>query len=554
MTQVTPQKQACSRVLVVVMDGIGIRANRFGNAVALAETPTLHSIEKLPLFTTLKAHGTYVGLPSDSDIGNSEVGHNALGAGRIFAQGATLVNQAIESKRLFAGKTWQDLVKSCKKSEGTLHFIGLLSDGNVHSHENHLYAMLAQAKREGLRKIRIHTLLDGRDVGEKSAEIYLSRLEEVIKKLDDPDFDIQVASGGGRMVLTMDRYNADPAMVDRGWQVHVLGQAQYHFSSISGVLPHFRADPKLSDQYIPGFVIVDALMNPVGPIEDGDGVVLFNFRGDRAIEISRAFTEVEFKDFDRKRFPKVFFAGMMEYDGDLHIPPRYLVEPPAIDNTLSEYLIGLKVRQFACSETQKYGHVTFFWNGNRSGYFNKDFEEYVEIPSDKICFDEKPRMKAKEIADVAIDRMQRGSFDFGRINFPNGDMVGHTGNLQATIEAVEEVDRQLQRLLDAALATKTTLIITADHGNADEMFDGKEIDFPEWQKPRGQKPPPKTSHTLAPVPFAIYGYGSELFDLSSVPTPSLGNVAATVVELLGLRANPLYLPSLVVRKPLKEQK
>ncbi len=549
----THRDQSCQRVLLVVMDGIGIRDDRFGNAIALAAMPHLESLKKQPLSTQLKAHGTFVGLPSDTDIGNSEVGHNALGAGRIFAQGATLVNQAIESKSLYRGKTWRDLVTSLKTSGSTLHFLGLLSDGNVHAHENHLYAMLAQAKIEGLQKVRLHLLLDGRDVAEKSAEVYLKRLHQVILSLQSPDFDVQVASGGGRMIVTMDRYQADIAMVERGWHAHVLGEASDRFLSIDAAISHYRQDPNLSDQYIPPFVITDADQKPRGTIEDGDGVVLFNFRGDRAIAISRAFTETDFKDFDRKRFPKVFFAGMMEYDGDLHIPSRYLVEPPAIDHTLSEYLISYKVRQFACSETQKFGHVTFFWNGNRSGYFDQTLEEYVEVASDRVTFDKKPRMKAQEIADVTIDRMRRGTFDFGRINFANGDMVGHTGNLQATIEAVEEVDRQLGRLVEVALETGTTLIITADHGNADEMFDGKEKDFPEWKTPQGKKPPPKTSHTLAPVPFIIFGQGSERFRLANLPQQSLGNVAATVIELLGLKADPVYLPSLVTRKSNEEK-
>jgi 2,3-bisphosphoglycerate-independent phosphoglycerate mutase len=535
-----------NRVLIVVMDGVGLRDSRFGNAVNLAKTPHLDRLKKLPLFTSLEAHGTAVGLPSNDDIGNSEVGHNALGAGRIFAQGAKLVNQAIESGTLFQGKTWKDLISKVKKENSTLHFLGLLSDGNVHSHEQHLYAMLREAKREGVKKVRIHILLDGRDVGEKSADIYVERLEQLMGQLRDGSFDIQVASGGGRMNITMDRYNADWDMVKRGWETHVLGRAPLTFTSLKEAIATFRKDPNLTDQYLPAFVIVSPdSKRPVGTIEDRDSVIFFNFRGDRAIEISRAFTEKNFEIFDRERVPQVSYAGMMEYDGDLHIPPAYLVNPPAIDQTLTEYLLKYGVRQFACSETQKFGHVTFFWNGNRSGYFNKELEEYVEIPSDVIPFNERPEMKAELIADATIARMQKKSFDFGRINFANGDMVGHTGDLQAAITAVETVDHQLGRLMAAADETGTTLIVTADHGNADEMFDGKEKDFPEWDKPEGKRPRPKTAHTLAPVPLAIYGVGATGFALAQVERRTLANIANTAIQILGLPTNPIYLPSLI---------
>ncbi len=530
------------------MDGVGLSDSKFGNAVALAKTPSLAKLRDSPLFTTLAAHGTAVGLPSDDDIGNSEVGHNALGAGRIFAQGAKLVQIAIKDGSLFKGKCWKDLMAFTKAKASTLHFLGLLSDGNVHAHEEHLYAMLRQAKADGQRRVRVHVLFDGRDVGEKSAELYVGHLEQVMAELRAPSFDVEVASGGGRMHITMDRYNADWAMVKRGWDTHVLGLAQV-FPSLAAALAEFRKDPKLTDQYLPQFVVAGADGKANGRIEDGDGVVFFNFRGDRAIEISRAFCDDEFGFFDRVRRPKVFYAGMMQYDGDLHIPPSFLVSPPVIDHTLSEYLIGLKARQFACSETQKFGHVTYFWNGNRSGYLDKSLEEYVEIPSDNdVTFDLRPEMKAKEIAAVAIDRMRRGSFDFGRINFANGDMVGHMGHLDAAIKAIECVDAQLTKLMAAADETGYTLIVTADHGNADEMFDGKEKDFPDWNKAGGKQPRPKTAHTLAPVPFAVYGKRARDFQLANVPKRTLANIANTALDLMGLPENPLYLPSLIARK------
>jgi 2,3-bisphosphoglycerate-independent phosphoglycerate mutase len=536
-------KQQFNRTLVVVMDGVGLRSSRFGNAVAAAKTPNLDRLLASNLSTTLKAHGTAVGLPSDDDIGNSEVGHNALGAGRIFAQGAKLVNQAVQDGSLFQGSAWKEVVAAA--AGHTLHFLGLLSDGNVHSNQEHLHAMLRRAKADGVRRVRIHALLDGRDVGEKTAEVYVERLEKVIGELSSPGFDIAVASGGGRMHITMDRYNADWPMVKRGWDTHVLGKGR-RFASIGDAIAEFRKDPKITDQNFPAFV-VEQNGHPAGTVSDGDAVVFFNFRGDRAIEISRAFTESDFREFDRERFPQVTYAGMMQYDGDLKIPARYLVSPPAISGTLSEVLAKAGARQFACSETQKFGHVTYFWNGNRSGYFNKATEEYVEVHSDPAdLFESKPQMKAREISDVTIDRMEKGTFDFGRINYANGDMVGHTGSMEAATRAVEAVDHELGRLMAVADRTGTTLLITADHGNADQMYDGKESDFPDWEtKGFTKKPTPKTAHTLAPVPFVIYGARAGQLAMAGVENRTLGNVANTVMTVMGLPQHPEYLPGLV---------
>ena len=314
-------------VLCVVMDGIGRQPARFGNAVAMARTPSMDFLSLKGLTTSLKAHGPWVGLPGEHDIGNSEVGHNALGAGRIFDQGAKLVQNALNSGAIFQGKAWKKLSQNCLKNNSCLHFIGLLSDGNVHSHEQHLFQMLAEAGRGGIRKIRIHPLFDGRDVPPRSAELHLERLEQTMAPIRASGIDIQIASGGGRMTCTMDRYGADWDMVRHGWQIHVLGKGP-RFSQPRDAIRSFR-DQGLTDQYFPGFVIADA-SGPVGAIEDGDSVIFFNFRGDRAIEISQAFDEKNFTAFPRERIPKVCYAGMMEYDGDLHIPAEYLVAPPAI--------------------------------------------------------------------------------------------------------------------------------------------------------------------------------------------------------------------------------
>lgn len=535
------------RVLVVVMDGVGAREERFGNAVHLAWTPAMDWLRRNGIYTTLRAHGTAVGMPSETDFGNSEVGHNALGAGRIFAQGATLVGDAIESERMFAGQTWRDLLSHIGSHEGTLHFLGLLSDGNVHAHEQHLYAMLARARADGVRRVRIHVLLDGRDVGEKSAEIHVSRLERTLADLRSADFDVQPASGGGRMRITMDRYEADWKMVQRGWQVHVLGEGR-GFSSLAEALQTLRQESDVGDQYLPEFVITDEGEQPSGPIHDGDGVVLFNFRGDRAIEISRAFCDAHFPHFDRVRRPNVYFAGMMLYDGDLALPEHYLVSPPVIDDTLSEFFIDRNLRQFACSETQKFGHVTYFWNGNRSGYVNRSLEEYLEIPSDEgIGFNQRPWMKAAEIIDATVARMHDGNFDVGRINLANGDMVGHTGDLPATVVAVSTLDIMLGRLIRAADVTGTILLITADHGNCDEMLDAEPVEGTCWQS-LDTAIPPKTSHSLSPVPFYLYDPGgTDRYRLQQGRTLTLANIANTVIELMGLEPSERYEPGIISR-------
>ena len=523
-------------LLLIIMDGIGIGRQDDSNAVHLAKTPNLDRLFKSRLYTQLQAHGSSVGLPSDNDIGNSEVGHNALGAGRVFDQGALLVNNAIEKGGVFETDLWDRMVQQGRVG-GTIHFIGLLSDGNVHSHIDQLFKLIDKCADLELMSVRVHALLDGRDVGQRSALDYIIPTERKLRKIsDEKGLDYQIASGGGRMKVTMDRYNADWDIVKRGWDAHVLGRGRFFKSAREAVETYYDEDPEITDQYIDSFVIEDSAGNPVGPIIDGDAVIFFNFRGDRAIEISRAFTEVDFHDFDRGPLPDIIYAGIMEYDGDTHIPPNFLVRPPAIDHTVSEYLCAEKVTMFAISETQKYGHVTYFWNGNRSGYMDESLETYVEIPSDKIEFDKAPEMKAVEIRDKVIEMLKQGRHRFGRLNFANGDMVGHTGVMEAAIIAVETVDKCVGDLLDVIKELDGIAVVTADHGNADEMFT---ID-------KEGKKKVKTAHTLNPVPFAIFdpGYKGE-YELTYIEKPGLSNVASTLLNLLGYEGVGDYDPSLI---------
>ena len=520
-------------VLLVVMDGVGFSKTGLGDAVTLANTPTLDRLLRECPNTRLKAHGDAVGLPTDDDMGNSEVGHNALGCGQIYSQGAKLVNESIESGKMYQSEAWKELVDNCKANNSTLHFIGLLSDGNVHSNIKHLFKMLTEAKNEGIKKARVHILLDGRDVPATSAPIYIEQLESFLKELNaDGAFDGKIASGGGRMKVTMDRYQADWPMVELGWKTHVKGEGRQFASAMEAVETYRKENDGIIDQDLPAFVIAEN-GEPVGKIVDKDSVILFNFRGDRAIELSMAFDDDDFTAFDRGAKPDVCFAGMLQYDGDLKLPARFLVNPPEITNTLTEVLVAAGLNEYAVSETQKYGHVTYFWNGNKSDKFSEELETYKEIPSDNVSFDQRPWMKSAEITDDLIEVIKSKKYDFIRCNYPNGDMVGHTGSLDSTIIGVEAVDLGLSRLIKVCDEYGVTLVVTADHGNADEML----------EKNKKGEVQVRTAHSLNPVPFIIYDkevkytIKDDTKYAPGVPTKyGLANVAPTIVKMLGLTA------------------
>ncbi len=533
-------------VLLAILDGVGFGKYADGDAVLNSNTPVLDGLMKSCPMTRLKAHGTAVGMPSDADMGNSEVGHNAIGCGRVFSQGAKLVEDAVTSGKLFDGDTWKKLVANALDNNSTLHFIGLFSDGNVHSNISHLKAMIQNAKAAGVKKVRVHALLDGRDVPETSALDYVDPFEEFLADLNKDGVDYRIASGGGRMVITMDRYNANWEMVRKGWEIHVHGNGDM-FKSAHEAIVALREKTGAIDQDLPPFVISDDGKTPVGAIEDKDSVIYYNFRGDRSLEITSAFEDDNFTQFDRGRRPAVMYAGMMEYDGDLHAPKLYLVNPPEIDRTMDEYLCATKVHQLAISETQKYGHVTYFFNGNRSGKFDEVYDEYMEIPSDVVPFEQRPWMKCAEITDVVTDAIASGKYKMIRMNFPNGDMVGHTGNLEAVIVSLEALDLCLGRIKAAVEAAGGVLVISADHGNADDMFehgkDGKIKVDSEGQAAR------KTSHSLNPVPCIVYdpeGKGEYASELRT--GLGISSLAATCIELLGFNAPADYDPSVLVMK------
>ena len=529
-------------VVLVILDGVGFGKYADGDAFKNASKPEIDSLMASCPWTKLKAHGTAVGMPSDADMGNSEVGHNAIGAGRVFSQGAKLVEDAVNSGKLFQGETWKKLVNNVLENGSTLHFIGLFSDGNVHSNISHLKKMIEEAKNAGVKHVRIHALLDGRDVPETSALEYIDPFEEFLKTLNADGVDYRIASGGGRMVITMDRYNANWDMVRLGWETHVHGNGEY-FANAHDAVVKLRERTGAIDQDLPPFVISDDGKTPVGPINDGDSVIYYNFRGDRALEITAAFEEDDFPHFDRGCRPAVVYAGMMEYDGDTHVPKNYLVNPPEIDRTMGEYLCATGIKQLAISETQKFGHVTYFFNGNRSGKFDESMEDYVEIKSDIVPFEQRPWMKAAEITDAVVAAIESGKYGMIRLNFANGDMVGHTGIYQAVLVAVETLDICVKRIREAVEKVGGVMVITADHGNSDDMY---EHDKKGNLKMDNGRPARKTSHSLNPVPCIIYDpeYKGEY---SKTLREGLGisSVAATCINLLGYETPEGYDPSVI---------
>lgn len=544
-------------IVLAVMDGVGLSPLRSGNAVRQAHTEFLdYALTHYPNLP-LAASGEAVGV-MPRQMGNSEVGHNTLGSGQIIPQGIAQVEAAFQSGTVWESRAWRDLVKYCQKHTApTLHFCGIFSDGGVHSDIKYLEQMIARAYQEGIKRIRVHCVFDGRDVAPYSEPKYIRRLEQFFRRF--PDADYRIATGGGRMVMTADRYGNDWPMVKLGWDAMVHGRAPHQFASAEEAIRKLRQlQPKVQDQYLPAFVIVDPQGHPVGRIKSGDAVIYYDFRADRAVEIATAFTAKSFKHFDRGTVPEIYFAGLTEYDADHHIPKRTLVPPITIEQPLNTFLGAHGITQLAVSETVKFGHITYYFNGN--SYELAPGEEHLEIPSDPHPFNTRPWMKSAEITDAILERLHE--FQFIRLNFPGGDMVGHFAELEPTIVALEAIDLALRRLASAVDQAGGMLIITADHGNAEGLLD--------------RDGNPKTSHTTNPVPCIFYDNTKNarryrLVNPSSriaspttthpvsasrpitsrptaapIPHPGLANLAATIATLLGQPDYPaLWQPPLI---------
>ncbi|MBR3116231.1 2,3-bisphosphoglycerate-independent phosphoglycerate mutase [Candidatus Saccharibacteria bacterium] len=518
-------------VVLAVLDGVGLAPDAPGNAVSRARTPFLGNAARDCLHVALNASGEAVGL-LPGQMGNSEVGHNTMGSGQVIKQGVAHIEEAFATGKIFESEAWRGLITRIisenyasgeRNQKATLHFAGIFSDGGVHSHISHLEQMIVKAYEQGVRRMRVHAIFDGRDVPPQAEPKFIRRFEDFAKRFEGAD--IKIASGGGRMVCVADRYENDWSVVARGWDMMVNAQADYFFKSAEeAVMTLRRINPEVQDQYLPAFVIVDDDDRPVGQIKKGDALVYFDFRADRAIEIAQAFTYWDFPYFNRGSYTPddVYFVGMTEYNSDTHVPEHRLVEPVKITETLSRFLGEKGVNQLAISETVKYGHITYYFNGN--SYDKVSGEEFTEVESYVEPFETRPWMRCAEITDTLIRELS--NYKFVRVNYPGGDMVGHTANMEATIVAMEAIDLSLARLAEKINELGGCMVIVADHGNAEELLDAE-----------GK---PKTAHTTNKVPCIIYDKTENRlkYQLSEVAEPGLANLAATIAMLLGFDDYP----------------
>ena len=487
---------------LVILDGWGINENCANNAVCLARTPYIDALFKDFPSTRIVASGMDVGLP-EGQMGNSEVGHLNLGAGRIVYQDLTKITKSIQDGDFFTNPAFVQAIDKVQASGGKLHLMGLLSDGGVHSHSNHLYALLELAKRRGLRDVCVHALLDGRDTPPRSAVDYLAELEERIARIGVG----RIATLCGRF-YAMDRDNRWER-VERAYRALVQGIGQPASDSAAAIAEAYQAGQ--GDEFVEPRII-----GAPGTIDDGDAVIFFNFRADRAREITRALTEKNFTAFAREKTPRlVDFVCLSDYDATFDLPVAF----PATGNPniLGEIVARAGLRQLRIAETEKYAHVTFFFNGGNEEPFAGEERVLIPSPKEVATYDQKPAMSAPQVADEVVKRIASGAYDLIILNFANPDMVGHTGILAAAIEAMETVDTCLGRVVDAVLAAGGRLLITADHGNCEQMTDAQ-----------GK---PHTAHTTNPVPLILVDP-----DLRGAKLRQgiLADIAPTLLQLLNL--------------------
>ena len=489
--------------MLMILDGFGDNRNKEGNAIKLAKTPNIDKLMKKYPSTDIYTSGLHVGLP-EGQMGNSEVGHTNIGAGRIVYQELTRITKSIEDGDFFSIPEFVDAVENCKKNNTKLHIIGLVSDGGVHSHERHLYGLLELAKRRGLEDVFVHCFTDGRDTLPASGEGYIQKLEEKMKE-----------KGIGKIATIAGRFYAMDR--DKRWEreqkaydAMVLGKGEKATSAIQAIESSYQKE--VFDEFVVPTVICNG-DKPVATIDDGDSVIFFNFRPDRARQITRALVDPDFKEFETKKM-KLNFVTMTEYDATI---PNVKVafKPEKLNNTFGEYISNKGLRQLRIAETEKYAHVTFFFNGGREEPYKG--EDRILVASPKVeTYDLKPEMSAYEVTEKVVEAINNETYDSIILNFANSDMVGHTGNMEAAEKAIEAVDICIGKIIDALSKHNGTCLITADHGNAEQMIDYK----------TGE---PFTSHTTNPVPLILYG-----MENVSLKNGKLCDLAPTLLDIMNL--------------------
>jgi 2,3-bisphosphoglycerate-independent phosphoglycerate mutase len=492
-------------VMLIVLDGWGIGKEYRGNAIKLAKTPNFDRLLKIYPNTELEASGLAVGLP-EGQMGNSEVGHLNIGSGRIVYQELTKITKSIEDGDFFKKKEFLDAIDNAKKNNSKLHIMGLVSDGGVHSHNTHLYAILELCKRQGFKDVFIHAFLDGRDVPPTIGKKHLQELQEKIEEI-----------GVGRIATVSGRYYAMDR--DKRWErtklaydALVLGEGKKDESPTDAVQKSY--DEGINDEFIIPTVITDN-GEPITTIDSGDSIIFFNFRPDRARQITRAIVDENFDGFEREKKVNTFFVTMTEYDKtieNVHIA----FKPEKPENTLGEYISSLGLNQLRIAETEKYAHVTFFFNGGREEPYKN--EDRALIPSPKVAtYDLKPEMSAIEVKDEVLNRLNMDKYDLIILNFANSDMVGHTGVVEATVKAVETVDSCLGEIVDLLIKKDGKALITADHGNAEMLINEKDNS-------------PITAHTTNKVPLILVGDKN-----AKLKEGILADLAPTLLDLMGLK-------------------
>ncbi len=494
-------------LMLMILDGWGISQETEGNAVAQANTPYYDSLLDTYPHTLLGASGEDVGLP-EGQMGNSEVGHLNIGAGRLVYQELTRISKSIREGDFFENETLLEAINNARDKDTSLHLIGLLSDGGVHSHITHLYALLDLAKRQGLKKVFVHALLDGRDVPPANAREYIDALENKFEEL-----------GIGAVATVMGRYYAMDRdkrwdRVERAYNAMAFGEGLKAALASGAVARSYEAGK--TDEFVEPTVIIKESGEPLAAVKGGDSVIFYNFRPDRAREITRAFVDEDFSGFERKQgFPKVYYVCMTQYDKTINAPAAF--KPQVLVNTLGEYLSKRGLIQLRIAETEKYAHVTFFFNGGVEP--PNEGEERILIPSPKVAtYDQKPDMSAYGVTEAVLKEIAAEKFDVIILNFANPDMVGHTGVMEAAVKAVETIDDCMTRIVEAVKGRQGTVLITADHGNAEQMIDHK----------TGQ---PHTAHTTNPVPFI---YVDEMSKDAVLHPGRLEDIAPTMLKLLDL--------------------